>query len=322
MNDSVVILSLLPGFTMPPLILAGILGNLAILSLFPPSSSVNLLFRGLAVADFGVVFSGALLYFPLTLYDLLSESKHYLNYIAFASYLLYPFSNWVQMTSSYTVLLISMERFIAVLEPLRAASMCTKRRAWWALALVWLWSTLFNLPKLWENQLVWNEEDLGQWEADETTWNEHIGHWVANESSLKKDEDYRTVYTMWLHLIFQFLFPWAVAVPLNLAIIVKIRSAGRVRRSMTRCEAQEAQTTRMIVALVSFFCLANSVHLIHSVLEAIVPPTSPLYKHTAYYALQDFSNLLVQLNSAVNFFIYYLFNRSFRRAARKYWVLA
>ena len=60
----------------------------------------------------------------------------------------------------------------------------------------------------------------------------------------KLDWWYRSVYTMWLHLLCQFLLPWGLAVPLNLSIVARVRHANKERRRLSRSEAKEAQVRR------------------------------------------------------------------------------
>lgn len=115
-------------------------------------------------------------------------------------------------------------------------------------------SVAFHLVKCWELRLDWDENG---------------GHWSAEPSELKDDLDYKLYYTMWSHILVMFVVPFGTFLFLNLRIIRAVHRARKARIRMSRSQMKEQQVTLMILAVIAFFILANSLPFVLAVLDAV-----------------------------------------------------
>ena len=75
---------------------------------------------GLALSDAAMLVGGALVMFPMGLYNYLGQERWYQMYVAYATKYGYPLAVSAQLNSVYVLILITLERYLAVCHPLRA----------------------------------------------------------------------------------------------------------------------------------------------------------------------------------------------------------
>lgn len=121
--------------------------------------------------------------------------------------MVYPLATVMQTASVYLTMTVSLERYVAVCHPLRARSLCTYGRARIYVIVIVLFSTLYNIPRLWEGKI-------------KTEWSEEYNTTVycPVQSDFRDNEYYQTVYIHWLYLICMYLVPFLSLAILNAAI--------------------------------------------------------------------------------------------------------
>lgn len=112
----------------------------------------------------------------------------------------------------YLTLTVTLERFVAVCHPLQARSMCTYGRARLYVILIIVFSTLYNLPRFWEVQLV----ELTYDSKYNTTLYE------VSMTQLRDNPVYISIYIHWLYLIFIYFLPFTSLAVLNAAIYQQV----------------------------------------------------------------------------------------------------
>lgn len=113
----------------------------------------------------------------------------------------------MQTASVYLTMTVSLERYVAVCHPLRARSLCTYGRARIYVIVIVAFSTLYNVPRLWEAKV-------------KSEWSNQFNTTVycPVQSDFRDNKFYRTVYIHWMYLICMYLVPFLALAILNAAI--------------------------------------------------------------------------------------------------------
>lgn len=277
--------------------LLGIVANiisLVILSRPQMRSSVNCGLQGLAVFDTVVLICAVLM---LGLKKLGSRVQFLRIYsLAISPYVIpfaYPIGLIAQTGSVWTTVAVTVERYIAVCHPLKAKSMCTYRRARLFNAIIMTMSIIYNIPRFLEVEHA---------EIYSAELNRTIYKVVA--SQLRVNKLYYEVYHIWLYLLVMYFIPFLVLTILNIYIWRTVRRANRERQILSRKQEGEFSLAIMLLCVVTVFLMCNILALIVNIIE---------YFDIFFSALVRVSNLLITVNSSVNFVIYCIFGRKFKR---------
>lgn len=213
-----------------------------------------------------------------------NPSHYYISYV-------YPLAIIVQTGSIWTTCLVTIERYWAVTYPLRAMVLSTRKRALIALSFVSLASIVYNLPRFFEVEIKANEQ---------------TGVRMIVQTSLRLNETYRLVYYIALNLLLTHVIPLTTLTVLNFKIHKQIKAANINRAQLSASQRSELNVSSMLMVLVLIFIICNVPAFIVNVLEVIEFNTVFI----DYCA--TISNVLVCINSSVNFLIYCIHTKSFR----------
>ncbi|KAJ6634975.1 FMRFamide receptor [Pseudolycoriella hygida] len=275
----------------------GILGNIlsmVILSRPQMRSSINYLLIGLARCDTVLIITSMLLFGFRSIYP-------YTGYLFFYNFYIYPqivpyvfpLATVAQTASSYLTLMVSLERYVAVCHPLRARALCTYGRSKFYVIFCVVFAVLYNFVKLWETKVVaYDTKDVGLIFCVEST-------------ELRKDTHYITIYINWCYLIVNYFIPFLGLLVFNILIYRQVRKANKERQRLSRTEKREIGLATMLLFVVIVFFLFNLLALITNIIEA--------FYGIIIDELVIVSNLLITLNSSVNFIIYVIFGEKFKR---------
>lgn len=277
--------------------LFGIIGNIIsmiILSRPQMRSSINYLLMGLAKCDIILILTSMLLFGLPTIYPYTGYLFYYYYYIhPNISPVVYTIACSAQTASVYLTLTVTLERFVAVCHPLRARALCTYGRAKIYFIVIIIFGFLYNIPRFWEVSVV------------KHFYKEYGTVYCVFVSELRKDRNYIKIYIQWLYLVFIYFLPFISLALLNTLIYKQVRKANRERARLSRMEKREIGLATMLLCVVFVFFLCNVLALVINILEA------------SFDIIQDelvkVSNLLVTINSSVNFIIYVIFGEKFKR---------
>lgn len=135
----------------------------------------------------------------------------------------------------------------------------------------------------------------------------------AQETALSKDYWFNVLYNNVAYFIFLLFVPLVVLSALNYLLIRALAKMRRRRASMqSAAQQQDTSVTLVLVVLVVIFIVCELPALVQQVLRNILPEENLLCGGVLFY-LRPISNVLVTLNSVVNFFVYVTFNTRFRQ---------
>ena len=203
--------------------------------------------------------------------------------------------------SVWLVVLMTGERFIAIVWPLKAMAWLSVKRAQLMVVVVYITMAAFNSAYL----MVTTSQDKngqavcvpqGQYAA---FFNKT---WIPMETSL----------VTYIPQIMIFL--------LNVSMILKIKEARR-KQAELRGESQEnyGQVTAMLLTVSSTFFLLTSPLSIFQILvkQGIWNYMATPYSYSVYLLVNTILRLLADLNHCINFLLYVASGKSFRKEIRK-----
>ncbi|KAJ8921439.1 hypothetical protein NQ315_003057 [Exocentrus adspersus] len=279
----------------------GLLGNIItmiILSRPQMRSSINYLLIGLARIDTVLIITSILLFglpgiYPYSGYLF----TYYFLVFPHLMYFVFPLAMVAQTASVYLTLTVSLERYVAVCHPLRARSLCTYGRARIYVVGIMIFSVMYNLPKLWEGSIAkhWHEEL-------------NMTVYCPEQTSFRDDPLYKEIYIHWMYLICMYLLPFGCLAVLNACIYRQVLKANKERQRLSRLQKREIGLATMLLGVVAIFFICNLLPLVINILEIFFD----LDIDDLGYLICS-SNLLVTINSSVNFIIYVIFGEKFKR---------
>lgn len=275
----------------------GILGNILsmiILSRPQMRSSINYLLIGLARCDTILIITSMLLFGIPAIYPFTGFLRYYyFRLLPAISHVVYPLAMIVQTASVYLTLTVTLERYVAVCHPLRARALCTYGRARFYVIVIIIFSICYNVPRF-------LEVDLKEHPDDEFGFG-----YCISATDLRADYTYINIYIHWLYLVFIYFIPFSGLMFFNSMIYRQVRKANRERQRLSRTEKREIGLATMLFCVVIVFLCCNIVALLINIIEAL--------QQQIYDRLVKTSNLLVTINSSVNFIIYVTFGEKFKR---------
>lgn len=225
---------------------------------------------------------------------------------------MYPFTLMAQSSSVWTFVAITVERWLAVCRPLKAISICTIGNAKKALIIIYISAIVYNLVRF-------GEYKLETFSLEPRSSNVSVHYVVDSSPGLRANWYYNWIYFISLYLITHFVVPFSILLIFNFLMIFAILKAKAKRKHLSRKEITEYKTTVMMCVIVLVFLLCNSLPMILNVLEAFYPNLF-LDPHTMVigYMLNDICNLLVVINSTINFITYSVFSQKYRNLLKAF----
>ncbi|ELU12442.1 hypothetical protein CAPTEDRAFT_196453 [Capitella teleta] len=263
--------------------------------------SMSVLLQGLAVTDivflcYSFVYTCLRSVFPYSgrVQSIYAASKHIVAYLL-------PIGWMAQTSAIWIVVLVSLDRFIAVCLPFRANRLCTIRHSRIAVVVVWVSSAIFNLPRF----FYYHQQSFGSHTTSNSTF---VAHLPLNSAFWSR---YRTIYHIYMTMTFLFIIPLPVLVILNVKLMREIAEAKKRQLQLTgtKAERDTISVTVNLIAVVTVFILCETPDFIASVITL----EDFCFDKLAIEYFLCIKEALLVMGASTNFFIYCLFYNSFRR---------
>ncbi len=282
----------------------GLVGNIIsiiVLSQYRQKSSSPLLLILLALFDLFFLGSELVLETLATIAKAELISKSYIDWLrpGYVRFFTLPFI--AQTGTTFMVVLITTERYIAVAKPFLASRICKKSVAAKASAVVLVWCIVYNIPRY----MAYTFYD--QWRDETNTTRVNFTRTSFGESFF-----YNEVYLVWINLSLRFLLPCTILVVLNTLLLRALMKSKKLEINKTQPKSRKdgQRLTAMVLAVTTMFFFCE-----------LFPAISLIWTRgvNRYYecslACNNFvslSDTMVIVNSACNFMLYCAVGKRFR----------
>jgi len=246
----------------------------------------------------------------------------------------WPMASLAQTATVWLVVVLTVDRYIAICRPLHAAHYSTMSRVRKAVAAVWIFAAVYNLPRFFERVVgvvgvdvsanstsptVTSSPDLVQITSPETIVDSP--RVVVQRTAMRADAAYVLVYKTCLFFVVRFLIPFAALAFFNQRLIRAMRASSRIRQHSLSyvgggggSGGKERQHTRILVVVVVVFVICELPDLFLRAWLALhqYAPTHVAFPRSRLLYVNVASNLLLTVNSCINFVIYCFMGRRFR----------
>lgn len=237
------------------------------------------------------------------------------NYVYIYPYV-YTFANTTHTGSVWIVLTLTIDRYLALCQPLKHRAIGKKSRVKRLMVIVSLLAVVFSSPRFFEVHVI-------------QLCNEHndcIA--VIDRTALFENGVYWSVYHVLLAMLFVTLCPCLLLSAFTLRISLALRAAITKRHSLCAPNAdldsrnrkglatkKEHKANIMLVLVIAKFLISDILPTVIDVIEHIVGQSAFMQSPMASLFV-DLSNFLIVLNCSSNFWVFIFWGKRFRRSCR------
>ena len=285
-------------------IIVGIIGNVVSMVVFNKHKSKTgamLLLQSLAVADSLVLVLAVPMSLSLSicLFKGNLESAYYISDKVIPY--VYPVDSMAHSIAVWMIVVVTLDRFIAICFPFKSSRYCTRSKAKLAICAVVLSCIIFHIPRFFHTYYITRQNNTDI----KIYWKDTLGG----------NTIYRYFYHIGLTWLLVYMMPLILLSFLNIKLWKAVKRAKESHCNLTKQHIKNEDITIAIniIAIVTAFIICQTPTFISLIVTfpLIGLPTS----HVTH--LLSVSNLLVLINSAINFAIYCLFYEKFRIIATR-----
>lgn len=278
----------------PSTCVLGLIGNilcLIVFSLKTMRTSTNIYLQALAVAD-TIKLVTDFLYFVVVLL-LRTDKKQGIKLHG----CLYPYAHYLfnmsLCISAWLTVGVSVERFIFICQPFRVKRFCTVRRAIKVSTVTFILGILISLPYMLRYRT----------KSEVVNGTVQVSGIIV--TALWSEKQFATIFT-WAHALLRSAIPLILLVGLNLLIWKGLKRPSTIKKSARL----KYKATLTLIYVVAVFCICVAPDAILSTVLGLG------YYEENYLArgVREITDYLLQVNSAVNFLIYYFSCTAFRNS--------
>ena len=291
-------------------IIFGLIGNIVSFHILRSmKSSASLILRALAVADsLSLLIKSVFVY--ISIWRVLHD-RHSDNSVGKAIYAvcLNALTRLVLTASTWLIVLVTVGRYLAVKEPVRANVIFTEKRVKLAISLICVFSICLHMPEFFEREFV----EI----FDRVDCRLELAY---TKTRMYRNNMYYLIHRVIISGSVRFIIPLTVLIVLNSMLAIGIRKAQKQRSVMmadviTSSQRQSDSVTGMVVTVVIIFVICQAPYflfVVDSCLRRFDAPVKilPIMIRNYWICVAYF---LLKLNSSVNFLIYVAVGKTFRQ---------
>jgi hypothetical protein len=289
------------------LALTGLVGNVlsfCVLGIELKKSSTFVFLRALAITD-NAILVAYVFYFSLR--AVYQHTGYFVAYFEIFQYFriqLFTLMVFFKVMGVYLIVFVTTERYIAVCKPLQAQSLCTVKHAYYAILLLVIVSFIYKFPNSFLMDVAYKFDPCSGSKKPLSVTSDFANNVIVD-----------AVFVNALPPILECIIPVAVMIFLNYHLINTLQSS-ELHVSQEKRKHQSTSLTRRVFAVsVIFMILETPMHVIGLVhvfgyyVMNFSPDTLMFFYSIVYNAY-----ILSTINSFINFYVYCLTGKEFRKA--------
>lgn len=281
--------------------IAGIIGNgfsIRVMWQNSKKSVTSFLLLCLAVADDAVLVTWYVLMCPYSFTTLLHCCREFLGTtFQFMLAYMWPVASIAHMVVTWIMTLVALQRYVFVCLPQKAKKW-TKQLSYYQIAAIWGVSIIFNIPRFFDDKPVLKP-------GSNSTYTLAL-------TSLGQQDTFQLIYAVILYYILIYVIPLAVMCFCTYKLAVTIRTAWKKKLLMSTSNRDEVELTLTLIIVIVVFIVCQIINPLRRLLLAAIPKEDRGC-NSVYFYISPLSGVGVLLNSAMNFVLYCICGRKFRR---------
>ena len=249
----------------------------------------------------------------------------------------YPLAIMFQIGVVWLSVCMSIDRFIAISFPLKSLKFCTIKRAKRTIIAIFFFSFLYSLPRFFEYQTKFEIFTVN----DNETYT-----FIHNDlTNLGKSTLFKKIIYVWMYVFLHSLAPLTLLTLMNIALIISLKKSRNVLSGFNRNAVSTSSikyrskysvakrrngltinqlsfistkkssqdiTVMLIFVIVLFIFLQSPAVLCNCIygFNYSMRNDDPLQFNVAICSI---GNFFIMTNSTINFFMYFIFNKCFRK---------
>ena len=303
------VLAVLNIYILGTIIVLGLVGNILTLLVLrkEKKSSTTLLLTCLAIGDSLILLLASI----NTTYW--SIEVAYFNIFGGIFPLLFPYLppilRMISTSVAWITMLLTIERFIAVRNPLKAKTICSKGKMTIALCIIVCFAIGFHVPMFFEVTLK---------EAYDPANCKMFLYYYP--TPLLENKEYYIGYRVITEAIVRMFVPVISLIFFNYQLVKGLKEAFR-RRQATVANDQgsvdrvSSNVTTMVVGVVTVFIICQLPYMVFVIIDifnVVIPQDDLMSYETREYSIMAINGLII-INSSVNFLLYVMLGKRFRQ---------
>lgn len=246
-------------------------------------------------------------------YTRLGFTIHFYRYMGYLTVILWPIIMCVQVASIFFTVLVSVERYVAICQPLYSLSVRSRSRILLFMGIGVIVSFIYNVPRYMEYRPSSQTLPLTVRKIvcpDEAVPCPYENYTEYTKTAIGRHPVYRYFYCTFLYAVFIFLVPFITLSWTNYNLIKAIRASRKQWIHITRHQRKEVRQARTPMAIVLMFYIFGLPPVITQLAESIFYES--IGAPSFWLLFLTITNFLVILNSSVNFIVYCFVGKKFR----------
>ena len=280
----------------------GLIGNITscvVLWMHKMESATIFLLQVLAIVDSLLLVTSFFGYSLPPVYNYTGTMQGYYHSYEYIRKYIWPPSLIAHTATIWLTVLVTFNRHQAVCEPIGPMRTYAVPMARIQVIFVLIFSILYNIPRFFEHQTLQTVV------VDNVTTSYNLGD----------NKAYQVIYSNVIYYPVMYILPLSILTYLNVKLIKSLRILNRRKEQMTGHRSNNensAGITVIVIVIVCMFIVCQTPALVNQIFWAVTSAPDRQCGQFHFY-FTKISDTLVVLNSSINFVIYCLFGKTFRK---------
>ena len=301
------------------LCLVGITGNLTsifVLRRHNAKTGTMFLLQCLAVSDAMLLVCSLVVYSLTPILTYVPVSVAVYNACETMSLYVWPFTLMAHTTTVWLTVLVTVTRYQIICS--KTVNVVASQVGRWRVYVIGvvIFAVVYNLPRFFEHQLVAESppsELTASHTNDANSTATPLEEYSTRPSKVGDSRVYQIIYSNILYFPVMYILPLVLLAFLNTRLVSAVRVIRLRKRSLTGSQRRSPdQITGCVIVIVFVFICCQTPALINQIFWTTTTDVERRCGLFHYYYTR-LSDVLVVLNSTVNFVIYCLFGKTFRK---------